>query len=190
MRQPSIFSKIKREFGSHYDDMKFVASRANEALSKSKQAIFALHRDDVSGAQARLKEARTLLNACTKPITRHPDLLTDGQYQAALEEYTEAALFAGYVERGVLDRVSGWDPSAATFLAGLCDATGEIVRFATRSVIRGDRAAAERAFQTVDMTVAFLLDIDLTGYLRTKADQAKKNLRSLEQMMYELSLRK
>lgn len=190
MRQPSIFRQVKKQFEGHHQDARFVAGRANEALSKSKQAIFSLHRDDGTGARTRLSEARTLLDDCLKPITRHPDLLTDGQYQAALEEYTEAVLFEGYVERGVLDAVDGWKPSAATFLAGLCDATGEIVRFATRSVIRGDRAAAERAFQTVDQTVAFLLDIDLTGYLRTKADQAKKNLRSLEQMMYELSIRK
>jgi hypothetical protein len=34
-----------------------------------------------------------------------------------------------------------------------------------------------------------LLRLDLTGYLRQKFDQAKKNLRQLEQILYDLRLR-
>ncbi len=34
-----------------------------------------------------------------------------------------------------------------------------------------------------------LIDFDMTGYLRTKYDQARGHLRKLEQMAYEIKLR-
>ncbi len=37
--------------------------------------------------------------------------------------------------------------------------------------------------------MAQLVDLDLTGYLRTKYDQARGHLRKLEQMAYEIKLR-
>jgi len=35
-----------------------------------------------------------------------------------------------------------------------------------------------------------LVEFDMTGYLRTKYDQAKGNLRKIEQINYEINLRK
>jgi len=34
-----------------------------------------------------------------------------------------------------------------------------------------------------------LIDFDMTGYLRTKYDQARGHLRKLEQMAYEIKLK-
>ena len=47
-----------------------------------------------------------------------------------------------------------------------------------------------QSYELVEMVVAFLLVLDLTGPLRNKFDQDKRNLRNLEQMLYEISLRK
>jgi hypothetical protein len=35
-----------------------------------------------------------------------------------------------------------------------------------------------------------LVEFDMTGYLRTKYDQAKGNLRKIEQIHYEINLKK
>jgi hypothetical protein len=47
-----------------------------------------------------------------------------------------------------------------------------------------------QAVDVVGIIIEFMLDLDLTGYLRTKFDQAKKNLSRLEQMTYDLAIRR
>ena len=37
--------------------------------------------------------------------------------------------------------------------------------------------------------MAELVEFDMTGYLRTKYDQAKRNLRKIEQIDYEIKIR-
>ena len=163
--------------------------RSNEALSKSKRAIFALHRDDPAAAESLLEQADKLFNEIERKFKRFPDLVHEGAYRAALEEYAEALLFFAYLKNGKLGEIDKRAMEPGIYLAGLSDTTGEIVRYAMRQVTNGDTKAAYKAQEVVAMIIESLLDMDLTGYLRTKFDQAKKNYRRLEEMVYDLSLR-
>lgn len=75
------------------------------------------------------------------------------------------------------------------YLSGLSDTTGEIVRHTLRQVTHGKTDQVIHVRDTVEMVIEFMLDLDATGYLRTKFDQAKGNLKRLEDMLYDLSLR-
>jgi predicted translin family RNA/ssDNA-binding protein len=190
MKRPRIFTTIKRQYHAHNASRREVIARSNDALSKSKRAIFALHREDMKGAEALLKEASGLFAQSEKKFKKFPELKEQGAYRAALEEYAEALLFKAYLETGELpakldDRVM--DPSI--YLAGLSDMTGELVRYAVRQVTLGNTIVVEESYQAVSMIVEFFLDMDLTGYLRTKFDQSKKNLSRLENMTYDLAIR-
>ncbi|OGL95717.1 hypothetical protein A2348_03760 [Candidatus Uhrbacteria bacterium RIFOXYB12_FULL_58_10] len=187
---PASFISVAKAYAQEASARKVVMGRSNDALSRSKRAIFALHRGDVSGAVTSLREIKTELAELDRHFRKFPTLLTEGSYQAALEEFAEAQLFASYLEHGTFGSMAERTMRSDVYLAGLCDATGEVVRFATREVIAGRPEAVRAAFETVDMVIEYLLNMDLTGYLRTKFDQAKRNLRSLEQMSYELSVRK
>jgi hypothetical protein len=63
------------------------------------------------------------------------------------------------------------------------------VRDAVRRSSSTETEIVTSALAAVEEAVEFLLSLDLTGELRTKFDQAKKNLRSLEQMAYEARMR-
>jgi len=56
-------------------------------------------------------------------------------------------------------------------------------------VTLGNTKEIARAHEVVAMSIEFMLDLDLTGYLRNKFDQAKKNFRRLEEMSYDLAIR-
>lgn len=167
-----------------------MAQNGDEAVRRAKQAIFALHRDDAKQAGALLRETVNLLSACDAAVRAFPDLRTEGPYAAGLEEYAEAQLFAGYIENRNICKIDRRTMEPTVFLGGLCDATGEIVRYAMRQATVGNSGEVALARETVEGVIMFLLDMDLTGYLRTKFDQAKRNLRSLEQMAYENAVRK
>ena len=189
MKRPSVFTQIAKHHESQSRMRRALMARSNDVLSKSKRAIFALHRDDLHSATQALAEIAQEFRDMEKSIRANPELKNEGSYKAALEEYAEASLFAGYVKTGGLVKLEARAQDPSIYLAGLADATGEMVRWATRQVTSGNHAAVKDTQEVVAMVIEFMLDLDLTGYLRTKFDQAKKNLSRLEQITYDLAIR-
>lgn len=185
-----IYKKIAADYAAREKARRQNINKANTALSTSKRAIFALHREDKKAAEALLEEVKKIVVDCEKSFKIFPELAYEGAYLAALEEYAEALLFLGYVKDKKISAIDKRCMRPQTYLAGLTDATGEIVRYAVRQATAGKYKDVEQASKTVEEVIAYLYELDLTGYLRTKFDQAKKNLRHLEEMRYEISLRK
>ena len=188
-KRPAVFKKIQKDYEKRSKTRRLLIGKANDALNHSKRAIFALHRDDAAKATDHLKTAKGLFKDCEKFFSANPDLQYEGAYRAALEEYAEAILFELYVEEKDIGEIEKRAMRGDVYLAGLSDATGEIVRHAMRAVTDGKTQELARAREVVEMVIQFMLDLDLTGYLRTKFDQAKKNLRKLEEMSYDISIR-
>lgn len=186
MKFPPAFRNVKTRFQTRETARRAVAARANDALNHSKRAIFALHREDPAEAARLLAHANQQFEKCESLFRTFPDLRHEGAYNAALEEHAEALIFSGYLEHGTIKPLEKRLMEPGVYLAGLSDATGEMVRYAMRQAIKGNIKVVEDTTETVEMIITFLLDLDLTGYLRTKFDQAKKNLRSLEQMLYDV----
>lgn len=190
MKYPPVLKSVKQHYTASQKARSVVMQKANDALRRSKRAIFAFHRDDVVQAKKLLKETNALFVSCEKIFKTIPKLSEEGSYRAALEEYAEALLYQQYLEKGTFASIPKRAMAPGIYLAGLCDTTGEIVRFALREATEGRPEAVEKAYAAVELVVNYLYELDLTGYLRTKFDQSKKNLSRLEQMRYELQLRK
>ncbi len=189
MKPPALFSRIKKTYQAYGGARRKLIARSNEALSASKRAIFALQRGDKATAKKLLSEASKLFATSEAGFKTFPHLKHEGSHAAALEEYAEALLFQMYVEKGVLGQLEARVSDPKVYIAGLSDATGEIVRYTLRQITEGKTDEVKHARDTVEMVIEFMMSLDLTGYLRTKFDQAKKNLRKLEEMMYDLSIR-
>ena len=189
MKPPTVFKKIQTHYAARERMRREVVAKSNEAIGHSKRAIFALHREDHAGATQRLADARALFVACEKLMKVTPDLRHEGAFRAALEEYAEALLFIQYLESGVLGVIEERAMEPGIYLAGLADTTGEIVRHTVRQVTLGKTDRVIHARDTVDLVMEFMLGLDATGYLRTKFDQAKGNLKRLEEILYDLSIR-
>ena len=188
MASSSLFSVIEKTYHALAKARGEVIRESGQALNLSKRAIFALHREDPKAASDLLAEAVTHFEKCEKHFKTFPTL-NEGAYLAGLEEYAEALLFQQYVERRTLGKIEKRAMGVETYLGGLSDATGEIVRYAMRQATKGNMNAVVEAEKIVSRVVEDLLRLDLTGYLRQKFDQAKKNLRQLEQILYDISRR-
>jgi predicted translin family RNA/ssDNA-binding protein len=160
----------------------------NDATAIAKRAIFALHRDDLKESEHLLDEARKLIIKAGSEAKKYPELRAQGPYKAAQEEFAEALLFQNYLTKGNWKNDEALKLDPEIFLGALSDATGELVRYAVRQATKGNIKAVEKARNIVEMTIGYILEIDLTGDLRQKGDQAKRNLRSLEDMMYQIGL--
>ena len=189
MKPPVFFKTLKDRYVAVQSERRQVAHRCSDAQNMAKRAIFAMHRHDMKGAQTLLQDASRLLSESETILKKFSEIAREGIYQAAVEEYAEARLFEQFLTSGGLAKGEARIMSPETYFAALSDATGELVRYALREATNGNMPAVGTARQTVEMAIEFLLSMDLTGYQRQKFDQAKRNLRSLEQIQYETRLK-
>ncbi|MDD2326605.1 MAG: hypothetical protein PHW63_11545 [Alphaproteobacteria bacterium] len=153
----------------------------------AKQAIFSFHRADEAKGLEQLAEAREKLLAGKKLIAHDPRLMGEGVWRAALEEFCEASFFAKSVTGDDLFPPQDITEDTDILLGALSDLVGEMVRVAVNAAIERDKAKVEGIYEQAVLLVEFILSMDLTGGLRSKADQARQHLRRMEEIRYDLS---
>lgn len=167
-----------------------VIKTAGDAQHHAKRAIFALQRDDKAAGEESLRLASGLLVELNKKFKGEKALFDEGSYLAAVEEYVEAYLFHQFWSGKELGKIVGLVVDADTYIGGLCDVPGELCRYAIKSATGKNFAVVEKCYKVSEEIIGELMDMDLTGYNRNKFDQAKGALHKLEQIVYEVSLRR
>lgn len=162
---------------------------SGKLLSLSKQVIFKLQRNDHDDAANGLKQAHGIFLEGSALCKKDFGLLHEGVWRAAQEEYCEALLVSSVLVGGklVLKSLPTNDPEI--LIGGLSDLTGELARFAVIKATEHDHETVERLYVISQEVVEMLTQMDLTGSLRSKFDQAKQHVRKLEDIRYQLSLR-
>ena len=184
-----MFKDLRKSYQNYDLNRQIVIQKANFALHKAKQAIFALHRNEICRAEKILTEAEKRLSSLKKPLSKAPDLRYNGAYKAAIEEYVEAKLFWQVLKFGKIEKIKKLEIRFDDYLAGICDLTGELIRKMVLLAIEGRIAEIERIKDLIDEIVNELTKINLVGYLRHKYDEAKRNLEKAEEIIYELKTR-
>lgn len=189
MINKQFIKKIKKEFDIHAGERRQIISAANAVLHDAKKAIFSLHRDDLAGAGKTLEEIDEILKNLEKKFS-YARLATEGAYKAAVEEYVEAKMFYLVMTGQKLDKIKNLTVDYEGYLGGISDLLGELARQAIKLATLGKVAEVKKIHELADDIMAELVEFDMRSYLRTKYDQAKGHLRKIEQINYELNLRK
>ena len=189
MIKKTFFSKIKNDLELYQKERNEIINESRKILQSSKTAIFALHRGDQEQASSGLKNAETILNKLNKNYNKGNRLRFEGSYKAAMEEYVEAKMFYYALQGKSLDKLEIESIGPEEYINGLADLTGELVRQAILQATKGNYKALAKYKLITDEIVAFLLTLYLTGHSRMKFDDAKRNLKRLEQIIYEVLLR-
>lgn len=188
MLNTSYLRPLAKRMHKSADRHRDILKVAGDAQHLSKQAIFAMHRQDIKDAAAKLKQAQKLLHGLQKKYA-HTDLMAEGGYRAGVEEFVEGTLLHQYVQGKKIGAIEQLTVSDEIYLAGLGDVPGELYRFAVRDVTNGRVDALDTHIQAGSAIVETLVGMNLTKYLRTKTDQAKQALHKLEKIKYEVTLR-
>jgi len=189
MINKKFIQKLKQEYDAHESERRQIISLANVVLHDSKRVIFALHRGDAKKAGGSLVEIEKILINLEKKFG-YARLAQEGAYKAGVEEYVEAKMLSKLIGGEKLDAIKGIEINAESYLSGICDLTGELVRQAVTRAAQGKYKEVVKIKNMIDEIMSELVEFDMTGYLRTKYDQAKGNLRKIEQINYEINLRK
>ena len=141
-------------------------------------------------ADSTLKEAEKLFKYLGTKIKEDEGLKYEGAYLAAVEEFIEAKLFEQYIETGKVGEIKGYKFEAESYFGGICDFTGEVVRRAIFLATKRRYKEVEKCWAIIDDVIHDLIQLNLIGNLRPKYDQAKNNLRKIEEIMYDLEIKK
>jgi translin len=188
MINDKFLSDLKKDYQTNESQRRQIISAANNILFEAKKTIFALQRQDFKAAEEKIKNIQGGLKNLEDRFGE-ARLRQEGAYKAAAEEYLEGQTFYAVIKNKKIEAVDGLHLDYEAYLGGVCDLIGELVRYATNQAAQGKFSAVAKIKKSADDIMAQLVDFDMTGYLRTKYDQARGHLRKLEQMAYEIKLR-
>lgn len=189
MIKKTFLAKIKNDLQTQQKERNLIFGESRKILQSSKTAIFALHAGDVKKADENLKNAEAILKTLNKTYLKDNRLRFEGSYRAAVEEYVEAKTFSQALAGKMLDELPIKTIGPEEYINGLADLTGELVRQAVLQATRGNYKVLDQYQKFTSDIVGYLLTLYLSGQSRQKFDDAKRNLKRLEQIIYEVKLR-
>jgi predicted translin family RNA/ssDNA-binding protein len=182
-------TRLASDYKKHEEERRKIISVSNAILHEAKRTIFSLHRNDLKTATQTLAE----IVKQTTQLQKHygtPRLAQEGAYSAAMEELAEAHFFYLASTGKDLVAIKGLTLKSEIYFGGLSDCTGELVRQAINASAGGDFHKALANRELINNIMTELTASDFTGYLRTKYDQAKNNIRKIEEVIYQLKINK
>ena len=186
MLNKNEFKDIREEM--HELDLKReqVIQLSREIINISKQIIYAAQRNDLKTAASAIKNINNKIKELKKiNITSDTNISS-----VAFQEYVEAISFYEFVRNKKIPARAILGVSAEDYLSGICDLTGELVRKAIYDVIHKKFEEAERIKELVHDIYGEFLNLHLrNGELRKKSDSIKWNLKKLEEVMYDISMK-
>jgi len=188
MINDKFLTELKKDYQANESERRQIISASNNILFEAKKTIFALQRQDFKAAEEKLAGMEKSLQNLESRFG-YERLHREGAYKAAAEEYLEGKTLQAIIKNKKVEAVKGLRLDYESYLGGICDMIGELVRYATNQAAAGKFGAVAKIKKTADDIMAQLVDFDMTGYLRTKYDQARGHLRKLEQMAYDIKIR-
>ncbi len=188
MINKEFLEQLRKDYQANESQRRQIISASNNILFEAKKTIFALQRQDFKTAAAKLEENEKNLKNLAARFGQER-LNREGAYKAAAEEYLEGKTFYTVIKNKKIEATPELQLDYEGYLGGICDLIGELVRYATNQAAVGKFAEVAKIKKGAEDIMAQLIDFDMTGYLRTKYDQARGHLRKLEQMAYEIKLR-
>ena len=180
------FKKIRKGIADFEIKRESIIQKSREVINLSKRIIYALHRNDIKSAGLYVKE----IEKEKKALENTHIVLDVNINQTALQEYVEALCYYHFIKNKKIPTASYLRVDNESYLMGLCDLTGELVRKAVNEVIKKNFKQAMDIKNLVEEIYGEFLEFNLrNSELRRKSDQIKWNLKKLEDVIFELKMK-
>ncbi len=163
---------------------------ANEIRIDSKKSIALLRRDNFKQAKDLFKHINNNFKEINKVAKQEPGTIYEGFYSEAVEEYIEALTFYQFLSKDKNEMPKYIKATPEHIIAGICDFTGELVRKSVNLAKKENLKQLEKFHKTIDNIAEELTRIGLRGKLRHKYDEVERNLRRMEQILYDIRLKR
>lgn len=183
----SEINKIEKSL-KKYDTLRDeLIIKSREIIKQSKVVINSVHRQENNDSS--LKQLIKLKKEMDSIITSNDKLSNEGSAKIAYQEFAEAALITEFSKSNKIS-YKNLNINEECYLLGLCDLTGELSRIAVRKATNKKYKEVKRIFDCIEEIHTFFLKMDLrNSELRKKSDQIKWNLKKVEEILYDISMR-
>jgi len=186
----NLLKKSVREYQKTQDLTYEIQKLSNQIRALSKKAIALLRRDNIKESKKEILKGESLFRLINRKIRKNKDLINQSFYKEAVEEYIEALTFYNFLTKSKKEIPDFVKVEPKEVISGICDFTGELVR-------RAITIASVKNFQqlllyekTIEDVVQELTKIGFRGKLRQKYDEVERNLRKIEDILYDIKLKK
>lgn len=177
MSLKEITDAIYANLATQNESRDLLINEMHKVLKVTREAISALHQEEISKARKSIKTAKSLLRSAQTHLKKLSQLPVVGLVQDAEAEVAEAALFFAF---RLKEEIPGPEKIGVTdigYLQGLGDYVGELRRYSIDSLTNDNLDEAKRAFAQMEEVYATLITFDfprgLTPGIRRKTDVAR-----------------
>lgn len=182
--------KVLDEFNQSDEQRELLIKKSRDVLKLSKQLIYSIHREDMDSAKALVKELDASFGELKGIAEKSPELRYSGSFRISAQEYAEAKCYFSFVSENHIPSHAELKLDSESYLLGLCDLTGELVRKAINDAIKGRLDSALKIKEVVEEIYGELLKFDFrNSELRKKFDSIKYDLRRLEDLALNIKLK-
>lgn len=153
-----------------------ILNSSRKIIILSKQAVMAIHRQELSNAISNLTEAESMIRKLDEAFDKHPDIGL-GAVRTAYQEYAEAKILLASIEGRDFPLPKELGIPTISYILGLADAVGEFRRATVEALKRGKLNKAEHFLQTMEEIYRELFPLEefynVIPDLRRKIDIAR-----------------
>jgi predicted translin family RNA/ssDNA-binding protein len=184
------FEEMRKEIEEYDEHREALIKETRDIIKLSKQIIYSIHRNELKIAEKNIDIIKKRINELAKKVKKDPKL-DIGSFKAAVQEYVEAVCYYYYVKSKKLPTRKELNIGSEYYLLGICDLTGELVRNAVNSGIKGETNKAIDIKEFVEQIYDELMQFDFrNSELRKKVDQVKWDLKKLDDVVFSLKIKK
>ena len=185
-----IVEKIEEKLNEKDDLREKTLKKCRDIIRESRRSIKSIHSGDMETARENFERARNILNEIKEEIKEHPDILTAGYMENAMQEVAECAIFLAIVEGENLPLPDELGVSYTSYLMGMADVVGELRRKGVYTLKNGKIEEVEEILELMEEICDKMMEFDYPSGLipiKRKQDVMKK---ILEKMRGEVAILK
>lgn len=160
MGSKKMLERMRKHFDAQERFRERVLASSRKIIRASARAIAAMHRKERAVARRELAKAGVFLRKLMKEIGSDAGWLGLGMVQSAQQEYCEARLLQGLLERGKILEPDELKIPYQPYLAALADVAGELRRHALDSIMADEVEEAQRALRKMEDIYELLMEFD------------------------------
>ncbi len=180
--------KIEQVLNEKDDLREKALKKCRDIIRECRKGIKKVHNEDIEGARKNIRKAEKILAELKKEIEEHPDIMTAGYMENAMQEVAEAEIFLAIVEDKKLPNPEDINVSYTSYLLGLADVVGELRRRGVYLLKDGSIEDVEKILAMMEEICDKLMEFDYPSGLlpiKRKQDVIKK---ILEKMRGEVAI--
>jgi len=167
-----IADRIELELNEKDELREKTLKQCRDILRESRKSIKAVHAGEVKKAGKGIERAKELISGIKNEAREHPDILTAGYMENAMQELAEAAIFRALMEDEDVPAPDEIGVSSTAYLMGLADVVGELRRRGVYLLKDGNLDEVEEVLMTMEEICDRLIEFDYpSGLLPIKRKQ-------------------